>query len=169
MPATLDALLAKGYKFVTVSQLIAMNHPKAPLPSATVSRTSEKWGFRSNIRSGLVGKIGLSRMTLFPATCLSHSLWPRLPGMKTRDLATSAFRFVLIIGVANLFADMTDEGARSVTGPFLGSLGASATVVGFVAGFGELIGYSLRSVSGYLLAKLSSRDRASAEGWSTGL
>jgi len=42
MPATLDALLAKGYKFVTVSQLIAMNHPKAPPPSAAVSRTSEK-------------------------------------------------------------------------------------------------------------------------------
>jgi peptidoglycan/xylan/chitin deacetylase (PgdA/CDA1 family) len=36
--------------------------------------------------------------------------------------------------------------------------------IGFVAGFGELVGYSLRSVSGYLLAKLSSRDRASAEG-----
>ena len=33
MPATLDALLAKGYKFVTVSELIAMNHPKAsPTP-----------------------------------------------------------------------------------------------------------------------------------------
>ncbi len=46
--------------------------------------------------------------------------------MKTRDLATSAFRFVLIIGVANLFADMTYEGARGVTGPFLGSLGARA-------------------------------------------
>jgi peptidoglycan-N-acetylglucosamine deacetylase len=42
MPATLDALLAKGYKFVTVSQLIAMNHPKAPPPPAAVSRTSEK-------------------------------------------------------------------------------------------------------------------------------
>jgi peptidoglycan/xylan/chitin deacetylase (PgdA/CDA1 family) len=27
MPATLDALLAKGYKLVTVSELIAMNHP----------------------------------------------------------------------------------------------------------------------------------------------
>jgi predicted MFS family arabinose efflux permease len=75
--------------------------------------------------------------------------------MKTRDLATSAFRFVLIIGVANLFADMTYEGARAVTGPFLGSLGASATIVGFVAGFGELIGYSLRSVSGYLADKSS--------------
>src|ERR1700751_774767 len=48
-------------------------------------------------------------------------------GTKSGDLATYAFRFVLIIGVANLFADMTYEGARSVTGPFLGSLGASAT------------------------------------------
>ena len=75
--------------------------------------------------------------------------------MKTSDLATSAFRFVLIIAVANLFADMTYEDARGVTGPFLGSLGASATNVGFVAGFGELIGYSLRSVSGYLADKSS--------------
>jgi peptidoglycan-N-acetylglucosamine deacetylase len=32
MPATLDALIAKGYKFVTVSQLIAMNKPK-PTPA----------------------------------------------------------------------------------------------------------------------------------------
>jgi peptidoglycan-N-acetylglucosamine deacetylase len=31
MPATLDGLIAKGYKFVTVSQLIAMNKPK-PTP-----------------------------------------------------------------------------------------------------------------------------------------
>jgi peptidoglycan/xylan/chitin deacetylase (PgdA/CDA1 family) len=30
MPATLDALIAKGYKFATVSQLIAMNKPKPP-------------------------------------------------------------------------------------------------------------------------------------------
>jgi peptidoglycan/xylan/chitin deacetylase (PgdA/CDA1 family) len=30
MPATLDALIAKGYKFLTVSQLIAMNKPKPP-------------------------------------------------------------------------------------------------------------------------------------------
>jgi peptidoglycan/xylan/chitin deacetylase (PgdA/CDA1 family) len=36
MPDTLDALAAKGYKFVTVSQLIAMNHPKAsPTPGST--------------------------------------------------------------------------------------------------------------------------------------
>jgi peptidoglycan/xylan/chitin deacetylase (PgdA/CDA1 family) len=40
MPAALDALLAKGYKFVTVSQLIAMNHP-SPTPQA-VSPTPVK-------------------------------------------------------------------------------------------------------------------------------
>jgi MFS family permease len=63
--------------------------------------------------------------------------------------AGRAFRFVLVIGVVNMFADMTYEGARAVTGAFLGALGASATVVGFVAGFGELAGYGLRSFSGY--------------------
>ena len=42
MPATLDALLAKGYKFVTVSQLIAMNHPKPLSSPATVSHASER-------------------------------------------------------------------------------------------------------------------------------
>lgn len=37
MPATLDALLAKGYKFVTISELIAMEskHPKTPAVSST--------------------------------------------------------------------------------------------------------------------------------------
>jgi peptidoglycan-N-acetylglucosamine deacetylase len=42
MPATFDALLAKGYKFVTVSQLIAMDHPKPPSPPAAVSRTPQQ-------------------------------------------------------------------------------------------------------------------------------
>jgi hypothetical protein len=50
----------------------------------------------------------------------------------------------------SLFADMTYEGARSITGPFLAVLGASGTVVGVVAGFGELIGYGLRLISGYI-------------------
>src|SRR3989442_5609515 len=71
----------------------------------------------------------------------------------SKHLAKLAFRFVFIIGIVNLFADMAYEGGRSITGPFLGSLGASAAVVGFVAGFGELLGYSLRSVSGYFADK----------------
>jgi len=65
--------------------------------------------------------------------------------MKSR----SALQFVLIIGIANFFADFTYEGARGIVGPFLGSLGASAAIIGFVAGLGELMGYGLRSVSGY--------------------
>src|SRR5947207_7309347 len=73
---------------------------------------------------------------------------------KSNQLAKLTFRFVLIIGVVNLFADMAYEGGRSITGPFLGSLGASATVIGFVAGLGELLGYSLRSVSGYFADKV---------------
>jgi len=61
-----------------------------------------------------------------------------------------ALRFVILLGVVSLFADMTHEGARSITGPFLALLGASGTVVGIVAGFGELVGYLLRFPSGYL-------------------
>lgn len=67
----------------------------------------------------------------------------------SRTLAQSAFRFVLIIGIVNLLADFTYEGGRAVVGPFLGSLGASAALIGFVSGFGELVGYALRSLSGY--------------------
>ena len=73
--------------------------------------------------------------------------------MARQNVAKLAFRFVLIIGIVNFFADMTYEAARSIVGPFLGSLGGSAAVVGFVAGFGELVGYGLRSVSGYFADK----------------
>jgi len=69
------------------------------------------------------------------------------------DIAKLAFRFVLLIGIVNFFADMTYEGGRGIIGPFLGSLGASAAIVGFVAGFGELVGYGLRSFSGYFADK----------------
>ena len=43
MPATLDGLIAKGYKFVTVTQLIAMNKPK-PLPTSIVKPGAEQSG-----------------------------------------------------------------------------------------------------------------------------
>ncbi len=58
--------------------------------------------------------------------------------------------FVVLLGLVSLCADMTYEGARSITGPFLGTLGASGAVVGVVSGLGELVGYVLRLVSGYL-------------------
>lgn len=62
----------------------------------------------------------------------------------------TAFKFVVLLGIVSLCSDMVYEGARSITGPFLGLLGASGAVVGFVAGFGEFISYILRLVSGYL-------------------
>ena len=61
-----------------------------------------------------------------------------------------AVKFIILMGVVSLFADMTYEGARSITGPYLAILGASAVTVGFVAGFGELSGYVLRFFSGHL-------------------
>ncbi len=65
----------------------------------------------------------------------------------------AALKFVVLIGVVSFFADFTYEGARSVTGPFMAVLGASGTVVGIVAGLGELLGYGLRLVSGRLSEK----------------
>jgi hypothetical protein len=38
--------------------------------------------------------------------------------------AKNALRFVLLIGIVSLFADMTYEGARSINGPYLAVLGA---------------------------------------------
>lgn len=67
-----------------------------------------------------------------------------------RDLKKSALRFIVLLGVVSLLADVTYEGARSITGPYLALLGATATVVGFVAGLGELVGFGLRIVSGYI-------------------
>ena len=63
----------------------------------------------------------------------------------------NALKFIILMGVVSLFADMTYEGARSITGPYLAVLGASAVTVGFVAGFGELAGYVLRFFSGNLI------------------
>jgi len=67
---------------------------------------------------------------------------------------SAAWRFIILVGVVSLFSDMTYEGARSITGPFLGSLNASATIIGIVAGLGEFIAYALRLVSGYLTDRL---------------
>jgi len=61
----------------------------------------------------------------------------------------TAYHFIILLGIVSLFGDITYEGARSVTGPYLAVLGASAGIVGFVAGIGEFLGYSLRLVSGY--------------------
>ncbi|MEU8517111.1 MFS transporter [Kitasatospora sp. NPDC048722] len=60
------------------------------------------------------------------------------------------WRFVVWWGAISLLADFVYEGARSVTGPLLASLGATAVVVGAVTGAGEAAALGLRLVSGPL-------------------
>src|ERR1700685_924181 len=62
----------------------------------------------------------------------------------------SGLAFIVAFGIVSLFADMAYEGMRSVSGPFLGTLGATGTIVGTIAGVGELFGYLLRLGSGRL-------------------
>jgi MFS family permease len=71
----------------------------------------------------------------------------------TKATKKTALKFVLLVGVMSFFADFTYEGARSITGPFMALLGANGTIVGIVAGLGELLGYGLRLVSGRLSEK----------------
>jgi MFS-type transporter involved in bile tolerance (Atg22 family) len=62
--------------------------------------------------------------------------------------AWSPWRTVVGFGLVSLCADMVYEGMRAVSGPFLGTLGASALTVGIVTGAGEAMALMLRLVSG---------------------
>jgi MFS family permease len=68
----------------------------------------------------------------------------------------TAFKVIVCFGLVSLFADMTYEGAHSITGPVLTELGGSVASVGIIAGFGEMVAASLRYFSG----KLADRTRA---------
>lgn len=56
----------------------------------------------------------------------------------------------MAFGVVSLAGDMVYEGMRSVAGPYLGSLGASALMVGLITGAGEAMALLLRLFSGPL-------------------
>ena len=56
----------------------------------------------------------------------------------------SPWRAVIGFGLVSLAADMVYEGARSITGPLLAGLGASALLVGAVTGAGEALALVLR-------------------------
>lgn len=70
---------------------------------------------------------------------------------KTKHAAAGgALAFITLMGIVSLFSDMTHEGARSILGEYLNITGASAATIGFVSGIGELCGYSLRLISGFI-------------------
>jgi MFS family permease len=62
----------------------------------------------------------------------------------------SPWRAVVGFGLVSLAADMVYEGARSITGPLLASLGATAVLVGLITGAGEAMALVLRVVFGPL-------------------
>jgi hypothetical protein len=66
---------------------------------------------------------------------------PFFLGILENMSARSPMHFILLVGLVSLFSDMTYEGARSIQGAFLETLGASAFMVGTLAGFCEFLGY----------------------------
>ncbi|TFE66962.1 MFS transporter permease [Methylacidiphilum caldifontis] len=76
-----------------------------------------------------------------------HSREPFLSKSKNSSYSTS-LQLVILFGLVSLAADMTYEGARSILGPFLSTLGATGSAIGFIAGLGELTGYVVRVFAG---------------------
>ena len=72
---------------------------------------------------------------------------------KGKTVKQTAFAFVVLMGIVSMFSDMTHESAASIMGAYLSLAGASAATIGFVSGLGELIGYSLRLVTGIFTDK----------------
>jgi len=70
-----------------------------------------------------------------------------------------ALQIIILLGVVSALGDITYEGARSISGPYLALLGAGASVVGLVSGLGEFVGYALRLLAGYVA------DRTKAYWW----
>jgi MFS family permease len=70
------------------------------------------------------------------------------PGAPLAPIVWSPWRAVVGFGVVSLAADMVYEGARSITGPLLALLGASAVLVGLVTGVGEAMALVLRLLFG---------------------
>ncbi len=129
------ATIKKPPSIVRILYEFRVNRPRKWHQNRNSGDSSEGERHRSSASNSFV--IGSEHMKSF-----SQSERPRKTNRST------ALKFVLLIGVLSFFADFTYEGARSVYGPFLAGLAASATVVSVVTGFGELVGYGFRLVSG---------------------
>jgi MFS family permease len=73
--------------------------------------------------------------------------------LEKKQTKKQAFIFLLLLGLISLLSDFTHEGARSIYGPYLGLIGASAFVIALTAGLGEFIGQALRIVTGIIADK----------------
>lgn len=62
----------------------------------------------------------------------------------------NAYLGIFLLGIVSLLGDIVYEGSRGVVPDYLKFLGASATIVGFIGGLGDFLGYAIRLVSGFL-------------------
>lgn len=78
---------------------------------------------------------------------------------KQKRKYSQAMAFVVLFGIVSLFSDMTHEGASSIRGAYLTLLGASAGTIGFISGFGELVGTRCATCSASSRIKRSTTGR----------
>jgi hypothetical protein len=71
-----------------------------------------------------------------------------MPRKPQDPLKRLAIQLIVVFGIISLFSDTIYEGARSVNGPYLKTLGANAALVGLVAGLAEMLGYLVRLLTG---------------------
>ena len=95
-----------------------------------------------------------------PQLALGFSAWYNMLSlfseafiMTKKKAFSGAMAFIVLMGIVSLFSDMTHEGGRSILGEYLNLAGASAATIGFVSGIGEVCGYSLRLISGFISDK----------------
>ncbi len=67
---------------------------------------------------------------------------------KNHASVKTAYKIIILLGIVALCGDIIYEGARSISGPYLLSFGASAVLVGTITGAGEFLGYAVRLISG---------------------
>jgi hypothetical protein len=53
----------------------------------------------------------------------------------------NAFRLVVLLGAVSLFMDMAGDGYCSLVGPYLRTMGATASIVAIIVGVGGLVAY----------------------------
>lgn len=89
--------------------------------------------------------------------------------MKRPSSHAGGWRAVMLLGTVSLLTAIAGEAARGVSGPYLKELGASAAIVGIVAGVGELLGYTLRLAAGLLADRRGGAWRLLLAGTVTGI
>lgn len=115
------------------------------------------------------------RTATIPISATTHGRWkdaraPDNGGMKpTLSHAGNPWRRVAWLGLVSLLIAIASESARAAGGPLLQSLGAGAAAVGFIAGAGELLGYTLRLAAGKLADRPGGPWRMLAAGTAIGL